>query len=189
MGGTLTACHFFFGEGKFSIRFMMAGIPFLESITGLSKDVSADLSFFLLFTAMSLALGFFLGRFKLINILINAYIALAFISVLPETVLAISDYAKSGIFVLLLVFLTAIDKRLFDLHISSAGSDLFWRLIVMSLLVSGMLTSMLLSLLPKTTTSGFVTEHVALVFASPLASIVWFAVPIFALLFINNRLK
>jgi len=172
MGGTLTACHFFFGEGKFSIRFMMAGIPFLESITGLSKDVSADLSFFFLFAALSLALGFFLGRFKLINILINAYIALAFISVLPETVLAISDYAKSGIFVLLLVFLTAIDKRLFDLHISSAGSDLFWRLIVMSLLVSGMLTSMLLSLLPKTITSGFVTEHVALVFASPLASIV-----------------
>jgi hypothetical protein len=146
---------------------MMTGIPFLENITGLSGDVSADLSFFFLFAALSLALGFFLGRFKLINILINAYIALAFISVLPVTVFAISLYAKAIIFALLLIFLTAIDKRLFDLHISSAGSDLFWRLIVMSLLVSGMLTSMLLSLLPRTVTNGFVTEHVALVFASP----------------------
>ena len=168
---------------------MMAGIPFLENIAGLSKDASADLSFFFLFAALSLALGFFLGRFKLINILINAYIALAFISVLPESVLALSDYAKPGAFVALLVVLTAIDKRLFDLHISSAGSDLFWRLIVMSLLVSGMLTSMLLSLLPGTVTSGFVTEHVAFVFASPLASIIWFAIPILTLLFINNRLK
>ena len=128
----------------------MPGISFLENITGLSKDVSADFSFFFLFAGLSLALGFFLGRFKLINILINAYIALAFISVIPTTILLASDYAKAGIFVLLLVFLTAIDKRLFDLHISSAGSDLFWRLIVMSLLVSGMLTSMLLSLLPRT---------------------------------------
>ena len=76
---------------------MMAGVPFLENIAGLSKDASADLSFFFLFAALSLALGFFLGRFKLINILINAYIALAFISVLPETVLVVSDYAKSGI--------------------------------------------------------------------------------------------
>ena len=168
---------------------MMAGIPFLENIAGLSKDASADLSFFFLFAALSLALGFFLGRFKLINILINAYIALAFISVLPESALALSDYAKPGAFVALLVVLTAIDKRLFDLHISSAGSDLFWRLIVMSLLVSGMLTSLLLSLLPGTVTSGFVTEHVAFVFASPLASIIWFAIPILTLLFINNRLK
>lgn len=167
----------------------MSGMPFLENITGLSKDVSADLSFFFLFAGLSLALGFFLGRFKLINILINAYIALAFISVLPESFLAVSDYVKAGVFVLLLIFLTAIDKRLFDLHISSAGSDFFWRLIVMSLLVSGMLTSMLLSLLPQATTSGFVTEHIAAVFASPLASIIWFATPILTLLFINNRLK
>jgi len=167
----------------------MSSISFLESMTGLSKDVSADLSFFFLFAGLSLALGVFLGRFKLINILINAYIALAFISVIPTTILLASDYTKAGIFVLLLIFLTAIDKRLFDLHISSAGSDFFWRLIVMSLLVSGMLTSILLSLLPRTVTNGFVTEHVALVFASPLASIVWFATPIFTLLFINNRLK
>lgn len=169
---------------------MGSGIPLVgESLAGLPSGVSADLSFFFLFAGLSLVLGFFIGRFKLINILINAYIALAFISVLPVTVLGLSDYAKAAVFVVLLVFLTAIDKRLFDLHISSAGSDLFWRLIVMSLLVAGMLTSILLSLLPAAATGNFVTEHVVLIFASPLASIVWLAAPILILLFINNRLK
>lgn len=168
---------------------VMTGGSFFEPVGEMSREMSADFSFFLLFVALSLALGIFFGRFKLINILINAYIALAFISVLPPEAYAVSEYAQVGIFGVLLVVLTAIDKRLFDLHISNAGSDLFWRLIVMSLLVSGMLASMLLSLLPRTLMHELVTEHVALVFASPLASIIWFSVPILMLLFINNRLK
>ena len=168
---------------------MLAGVPFLEGIGGVSKSTAADLSFFFMFCGLSLALGIFFGRFKLINILINAYIALAFIAVLPGEVYLLSPYAKAGIFLALLVVLTAIDKRLFDLHISSAGTDLFWRLIVMSLLVSGMLSSMLLSLIPRALTIGWVSQHIFLIFAGPIASVLWLAVPILALLFINNRLK
>lgn len=168
---------------------MLAGIPFLENIGGMSQSVAADLSFLMMFCGLSLAIGVFFGRFKLINILINAYIALAFIVVLPGELYQTSEYTKAGIFILLLVFLTAIDERLFDLHISSAGTDLFWRLIVMSLLVSGMLSSMLLGLLPRAITKGLISEHVFWVFASPLAAVLWLAVPLLMLLFINNRLK
>lgn len=161
----------------------------MNSISGIPQDVSADLSFFFLFAGLSLALGVFFGRFKLINILINAYIALAFISVLPAEIYKVSVYARVGIFTLFLVILTAIDKRLFDLHISSAGSDVFWRLIVMSLLVSGMLSSIFLSLAPATLTAGMVSERIFVVFASSMATTIWLLVPLLALLFINNRLK
>lgn len=168
---------------------MKAGVPFLPDVGGLSQSMAADLSFFFMFCGLSLALGVFFGRFKLINILINAYIALAFIAVLPADLYLASPYAKAGVFLALLIVLTAIDKRLFDLHISSAGTDLFWRLIVMSLLVSGMLSSILLSLIPRSLTIDLISPQIFAVFAAPLTSVLWIAVPILALLFINNRLK
>lgn len=168
---------------------MLSGTSFLENIGGMSQGMAADLSFFFMFCGLSLAIGVFFGRFKLINILINAYIALAFIAVLPGEIYQASAYAKGSIFLILLILLTAIDKRLFDLHISSAGTDFFWRLIVMSLLVSGMLSSILLSLIPRSVTSDFVSIHIFLIFSSPVASVLWLAAPILMLLFINNRLK
>ena len=168
---------------------MLAGLPLIGSLENLPKNISADLSFFFMFAGLSLALGVFFGRFKLINILINAYIALAFISVLPSEIYTVSPYARVLVFAVLLIILTAIDKRLFDLHISSAGSDVFWRLIVMSLLVSGMLSSIIFSLLPKSDLMGWMSGHVLIVFASPISSIVWLALPLLVLLFINNRLK
>ena len=168
---------------------MKAGVPFLPDVGGLSQSMAADLSFFFMFCGLSLALGVFFGRFKLINILINAYIALAFIAVLPADLYLTSPYAKAGVFLALLIVLTAIDKRLFDLHISSAGTDFFFRLIVTRLLVSGMLSSILLSLIPRSLTLGLISPQIFSVFAAPLTSVLWIAVPILALLFINNRLK
>lgn len=185
LAGWYTHDIFVFGEE----RDMMSGIPFLENIGDMTPGMAADLSFFFMFCGLSLAIGVFFGRFKLINILINAYIALAFIAVFPREIYEASPYAKGGIFLAILVFLTAIDKRLFDLHISSAGTDFFWRLIVMSLLVSGMLSSIILSLIPRAISGSFVSEHIFLIFSAPVPSVLWLAAPILVLLFINNRLK
>jgi hypothetical protein len=90
---------------------------------------------------------------------------------------------------LLLVFLTAIDKRLFDLHISNAGTDFFWRLIVTSMLVVGMIVSIVLSFLPKSVALGLISVTAYGCFASQIAVIFWMVVPLLTLLFINNRLK
>lgn len=147
------------------------------------------MSLLLLFIGMSLVFGFVFGRWKLINILINVYIALAFVGVLPKEMLDFSLYAKSGIFLLILIVLTAIDDRLFDLHITSAGTDFFWRLIVTSILVTGMIVSVLLSFLPKATALGYISPTAYGYFASAGALIFWMVVPLLSLLFINNRLK
>lgn len=159
------------------------------TVFNLPKNLAGDLSLLLLFVGMSLVFGFIFGRWKLINILINVYIAIAFISVLPKELLDTSLYAKSGAFLVLLVVLTAIDDRLFDLHISSAGTDFFWRLLVTSILVTGMIVSVLLSFMPKAIALGYISPLAYGYFASPIASIFWMVMPLLSLLFINNRLK
>jgi len=155
----------------------------------LPKNIAGDMSLLFIFIGMSLVLGFIFGRFKLINILINVYIALAFVGIIPSEIFISSVYAKGGIFVLLLVFLTAIDKRLFDLHISSVGTDFFWRLIVTSILVTGLIVSVVLSFLPKKIALGYISVTAFGYFASPTALIFCMVVPLLSLLFINNRLK
>lgn len=167
----------------------MSVITDFFSTFDLPKNIAGDLSLLLLFVGMSLVFGFIFGRWKLINILINVYITLAFVGVLPESLFVASPYIKAGVFVVLLVVLTAIDKRLFDLHISNAGSDFFWRLFVTSLLVTGMIVSALLSFLPKTIALGFISATAYGYFASPGALVFWMVAPLISLLFINNRLK
>lgn len=143
----------------------------------------------LLFIGLSIAFGFIFGRWKLVNILINVYIVVAFLSILPKEILSFSPYAKVGSFLGLLFFLSMVDDRLFDVHITSAGTDFFWRLFVMSILVTGMVVSVTLSFLPKTLALSYISLTAFEYFASPFALIFWMTIPLLLLLFINNRLK
>lgn len=153
------------------------------------KNLAGDLSLLLIFIGLSIAFGFIFGRWKLVNILINVYIVVAFISVLPKEIMAFSPYARVGIFLALLFLLSMVDDRLFDVHITSAGTDFFWRLFVMSILVTGMLVSVTLAFLPKVMALTYISQTAYNYFASPFALIFWMAIPLFLLLFINNRLK
>ena len=167
---------------------MLQVMNFFSSLH-LPKNIAGDLSLFLIFVGLSLAFGFIFGRWKLVNILINVYVAIAFIAVLPAELIAFSIYGKAIIFVVLLILLTAIDDRLFDVHISSAGTDFFWRLFVMSFLVTGMVVSVVLSFLPKSVALEYISVTAYDYFASPAALIFWMIMPLISLLFINNRLK
>ncbi|MFZ1683927.1 MAG: hypothetical protein WAU88_07310 [Candidatus Zixiibacteriota bacterium] len=150
---------------------------------------AGDISFLLVFILLSLGVGFLFGRWKLINILINIYIALAFVGVLASGFLDFSVYGKLIAFFVIVLFLTAIDTRLFDVHIASAGTDFFWRLFVMSVLVTGFFVSTVFSLLPRQMALSYIPTSVYGFFATPIAELVWMAVPLLVLLFINNRLK
>src|SRR3989304_9370150 len=91
----------------------MSQITDFFSAFDLPNNLAGDLSLFLLFVGISLAFGFIFGRWKLINILINVYIALAFIGVLPESLFLTAVYSKAIVFIVLVIMLTAIDERLF----------------------------------------------------------------------------
>lgn len=150
---------------------------------------AGDISFLFVFIALSLGVGFLFGRWKLVNILINIYIALAFVGVLSTEFLDFSLYGRLIAFFVILVFLTATDDRLFDIHIASAGTDFFWRLFVMSILVTGFFMSTVFSFLPQKVVLSYVSPFVYSLFASSIAELTWMAIPLLVLLFINNRLK
>ncbi len=150
---------------------------------------AGDFSFLFVFFALSLGVGFLFGRWKLVNILINIYIALAFVGVLSVGFLGSSVYGELITFLAVLIFLTATDDRLFDIHIASAGTDFFWRLFVMSILVTGFFVSTLFSFFPEKIVLSYISPAIYGLFATPIAEIVWMTIPLLVLLFINNRLK
>lgn len=154
-----------------------------------SKTFAGDLSLLFLFIGVSLVLGFVFGRYKLVNILINVYISLAIVAVLPQGWLAFSPYGEAMVLLALLVVLTLVDQRLFDIHMSNAGTDFFWRLIVTSLLVTGFIVSALLSALPQEAALEFISASAYRYFASPTALLFWTILPIVSLFFINRRLR
>ena len=59
----------------------------------------------------------------------------------------------------------------------------------MSILVTGMVLSSILSLVPKAFALSYISTAAYGYFASPLALIFWMTIPLLLLLFINNRLK
>ncbi len=167
----------------------MLDVNHVFSSVGFPKDIASVVAFVLLFIGVSLAAGFAFGRNKLVNIFINIYIALAFVSVLPTSVLINSEYAQALSFFLLLVFLTAIDQHLFDLHIPSTSYDIFWRMIVMSGLVLGMTVSVIVSLIPKKLVLGLPFPFLYDAFGGPTAKMLWLSIPLFVLIFMNKRLR
>jgi hypothetical protein len=158
-------------------------------VFAIPKDFASLLSFILLFIGVSLAAGFAFGRVKLVNIFINVYIALALTSVFPADFLSNSLYAKAILFFVMLVFLSAIDEHLFDLHIPNSSYDFFWRLFVMSALVLGMVVSVVVSLLPKKVVLGLPFPFLYEYFGSGVAATLWLFLPLLVLIFMNKRLR
>lgn len=153
------------------------------------STIAGDLSLILLFVGVSIFSGFVFGRWKLVNILINVYIAVALVGIVPDEWFAFSVYAKAGLFLVLLVVLTMFDERLFDIHITSAGTDFFWRFFVTSFLVTGSVISTIFSFLPKSLVLDWVSPNLYSYIASPFALMFWLIVPIFSLFVINTRLR
>lgn len=162
----------------------------LERLNGwLPTTIAGDLSLVLLFVGVSLLAGFIFGRWKLVNILINVYIAVALVGIIPPFWLVWSVYAKAVIFLAILVLLTMFDERLFDIHMTSAGTDFFWRFFVTSFLVTGSVLSSTFNFLPRDLVLEWVSPNLYFYIASPWALLFWLVMPLLSLFFINTRLR
>ncbi len=167
-------------------------MDFLDSFfktLDIAPNLAGDVSLLFLFIGVSIGLGFFLGRSRLISILIDVYIARALVAILPATWLAFSSLGGAIVFLALFFVLFFTDRRLFDLHLSNASTDFFWRVFVMGILVTGLLVSSILYFLPKKLALDFISLSVYGYFAGATALALWMIVPLVGLLFINNRLK
>ncbi len=161
----------------------------IGSVFEASKDAAGFLTFWVAFVGAGIGVGFLFGRGKLGNVFIDVYIALA----ISRTLLAFPTlsglpFAGVTLFLVVLVFLIGIDQHLFDLHISNAAYDIFWRVLVMGILVTGMTLSALASLLPAQVTGKAFLVPVTTFFGSPLSVVLWLVAPLFVLVFMNRRL-
>lgn len=166
-------------------------LTFFQSLNfDLPAKFAGDASFIFVFAGVSLGLGLFMGRYKLVNLLISVYAALALAKVIPDVWLdPLGPYGELGVFVVALLVLTIFDERMFDLHMSSRSTDFFWRLFVMSFVETGLILSILLSLAPRELALSYVSPTIFAYFASPVAVAVWALLPLAILLFINKRLR
>lgn len=150
-------------------------------------QIAGDFSFVLIFLAITLAVGFFLGRTRLIYLMIDVYIARALVSVIPGDWIALVSYSDTIIFLLAFAFLFFTDHRLFDLHIPSRASGFFLRVVVMGVLITGMITSSLFNYLPGMLVLDYVSATLYSYFVSEWAQMFWMITPLIVLAFINKR--
>jgi hypothetical protein len=155
----------------------------------LPATIAGDVSFLLIFIAICIALGVYLGRTQLVSIVMYGYIDVALLTVLPVDVFTFSPYGKAIIFLSIFLFLFFVGDYVLDIHIPNAGADFFWRILIMSFLAVGMITSLIFTLLPKADVLQYLSKTSIGYFISPTAQIVWMVVPLFFLLFINKRLR
>lgn len=156
---------------------------------GLSDILAKDISFLIFFILLSVAFGMFIGRFRLINVLINVYIAIAILTVMPKEIFSPYSLAALFFFVAAVIVLTMIDSHLFDIHISGSGGSFFWRLFVMSFFEAGLIFSVFISFWDKTTLLKIISSDIYSLFVSPYARIFWMLAPLAVLFFINKKEK
>lgn len=156
---------------------------------GLSGILAKDISFLIFFLLVSIAFGMFVGRFRLINVLINVYIAIAILTVMPKEIFSPYSLAALFFFVVAVIVLTMIDSHLFDIHISGSGGSFFWRLFVMSFFEAGLIFSVFISFWEKESLLKIISPDIYNLFVSQPARIFWMLAPLFILFFINKKEK
>lgn len=155
---------------------------------GLSAGMTQDFTLLIVLVLASFLFGIFIGRSRLISVLLNTYISVALVSVIPTAYLA--DYSnKVIVFLILVVGLTILGKRMFDLSISGAGSGFMWRVFVMSFLEIILLISIILTLIPKKVALGYVSASSYGYLATDPMKLILMAAPLLFLFFIQKRVR
>lgn len=151
------------------------------------EEFSGDLTLLLLMAGVGVALGMIFGRFRLVNILINIYIAFAAVVVLPESISDMFKYSEVLLFFGAIVVLTLLGDYLFDIHMSGSGPGFFWRLIVMSFLEMGLVVSLVTYFVSRADVLEYISKNMYFYFASDYARVFWFAVPILFVFYLNKK--
>lgn len=160
---------------------------FLVSL-GVSPQLTQDISLFMVIALLSFVFGMFIGRYKLITILINIYVAYAVTMTVP--VRYFPDYSYKLIFFLAsTIILTLISKQLFEIYISGSGSGFLWRVFAMSFLEVVFLISIILSILPKKIALGYISPAAYEYLATENARLAWMIIPMAFMFFIHKRLN
>lgn len=153
---------------------------------GISSSFTQDVTLLIVVVLASFIFGVFIGRSRLISVLISAYISVAVISVVPVAYL--SDYNYQVIaFLALLIILVLSGRKMFEVSISGVGSGFMWRVFLLSFLEVILVASIVISFLPAKIALGYVSPSSYVYLASQEAKLIWMVAPLVFLLFIQKR--
>ncbi|MFA5962359.1 MAG: hypothetical protein WC848_06800 [Parcubacteria group bacterium] len=162
-------------------------LSLIFSQLGLSAKTSQDVMLFLVVALISFVFGMSIGRFKLITVLINIYVAVALLSVFPEKILP--DYTYELIlFFGIIVVLTILGKKMFEIPLSGSGKGFLWRVFAMSFLEVMLMLSVMLSIVPKKIALSYVSSSSYDYLISPNFAFFWMLAPLLFMFLIHKKL-
>jgi len=143
----------------------------------------------LLFVALvAFIYGMVLGKHKLMSVLVNVYVSFAVVSVIPEKIFK-AENQKVLAFIVLLVILTFISRKIFDIAFASGGSALIWRVFVVSFLQVALVLSIILSLIPKKEALVYVSSNAYNYLVIGWAPLFWMVIPLIVMFLLYRKSK
>ena len=155
---------------------------------GLAKSATELITLVIVILAISGLFWLLIGRFRLHNFLINTYIALALVQVIPKDIMSFSKYSFLLVFLILIALLTLINKYLFDIHQYGSGLAI-WQVFVMSFLEIMLLLSIISSFLSTKEMLQYISVDYLKYFADPWWKVLWMAMPLLFLVMVKKRNK
>lgn len=155
---------------------------------GLPVAMTQDVTLFLAVVFLSFVFGMFIGRFRIVTILINAYIALALLKAVPVQYISSYSHQLTFFFACLIVF-TLFGKSLFEIPISGAGSGYFWRILILSFLEIILILSVIFSILPKKEALAYISPSAYEYLVSSNFHFIWLILPLIFVFIIHKKLN
>jgi len=160
-----------------------------------------DLFIILIFLIAVLVYGFFLGRNRMIILLLSSYFSLIISQVIPWSRISALGWLGIGqqpsaslkilVFVgLILLFYFLIPRSVLSsaLRIKKRGEAVWWQLFILSIIQLGFLAAIVFSFLPGQAVADF-TPLVKKMFIGPEAQFIWFTSPILFVVLMRRKRK
>jgi len=163
-------------------------ITLLLSKLGLSASMSQNVMLLIFIALLSFVYGMLLGKHKLMSVLINIYVAFAVVSVVPAK--TFTDYnVQVIVFLGILVVMTILDKRFFDISLSGSGASFLFRVFSMSFLEIVLVLSIVFSYIPMKDALAFISKDAYVYLVTGWAPLIWMVAPLVYMFFIYKKIN
>lgn len=163
-------------------------LDLILSNLGVSKAFTQDVSLLIIIALVSFVFGTFIGRHRLITILINIYVAVSLLNVIPKSTFGSYTYELLA-FLAIVAGMTFLGKKLFEINISGAGTGFLWRVFILSFLEVVLIISIIFTIIPKKEALSYVSGTAHGYLTGDWWRFIWMAAPLAFLFIIHKRLN
>ena len=155
---------------------------------GFSQKTTLDLTLLLVLAFVSFVFSMLIGRYRLITVLNNIYVAIAVLGAVSVKLLP--DYFnRLLLFFGIIVILTILGKKMFEIPISGGGKGFLWRVFVMSFLEIMLVLSTILAIVSKKIALGYVSPNAYDYLVLNNAPLIWMLLPLVFLFLIHKKIS